>query len=332
MSTIAPDVKPSAATPTARRAAKLATAVARFYFVPALVLALILLVVNMILQPNMSWTHTILYFAPFALVAMASGMAPLAGGGGIDLSLSALMTMCCAIYVVWLVPAGLGGVISIPIILLVGTLFGMLNGFIVTRLRISPLIATLSMNFVLIGLCLKIAPVPAFAKTGWVADLGARSSAFPIGLLFILVPIALWLIVRQTPFIRTMLATGSNDAAAFSSGVNVDRVRLSAYAMGGLVAGIGGFALVAVSGAVDASTAQSYLIPGLVAIALGGTAIEGGRGGIVGPLAGVAFIYLLQSALGVAGIGQSWMQIVYGAALVGAIIFSRQLSAAGGTK
>tara|TARA_R110002020_G_scaffold65413_19_gene172831 strand:- start:2381 stop:3355 length:975 start_codon:yes stop_codon:yes gene_type:complete len=309
--------------------ARIAGWVVRFYFVPALVLALIMVVVIASTQPNMNWAQTLLFFSPFALVAMASGMAPLAGGGGVDLSLSASMTLCCAIYVVWLAPAGLGGLVSIPIIVAVGMLIGIINGLIVTRLRLSPLIATLSMNFVLIGVCVKVAPAPAFVRTGWAYDLGRGAWGVPAGVVLIAIPLVVWLLLRLTPFIRSLLATGSNDAAAYASGVNVSLVRVLAYALGGFMAAIGGFALVAVSGAIDASTAQAYLIPGLVAIALGGTAIEGGRGGIVGPIAGIAFLFLLQIGLGVAAIGQSWIQVIYGVALVGAIVFSRQLSVAG---
>lgn len=317
------------AVPVPRARTRLAAWIVRFYFVPALILALVMVVVIAITQPNMNWLQTLLFFSPFALIAMASGMAPLAGGGGVDLSLSASMTLCCAIYIVWLSPAGLGGLISIPIIVGIGTLIGTVNGLIVTRLRVSPLIATLSMNFVLIGLCVKVAPTPAFVREGWVYDLGRGEWGIPAGLVLIAIPLVIWQLLRLTPFVRSLLATGSNDAAAYASGVNVDLVRVLAYALGGFMAAIGGFALVAVSGAIDASTAQVYLIPGLVAIALGGTAIEGGRGGIVGPIAGIAFLFLLQIGLGAAGIGHSWIQIVYGVALVGAIVFSRQLSVVG---
>jgi len=307
----------------------LARLIGGFSFVPALVLALALLTVVVITQPQTSWLQMLLYFSPFALVAIASGMAPLAGGGGVDLSLSASMTLCCAVYVVVLAPAGLGGLESIPLVLAVGAGVGLINGLIVTLLRVSPLIATLSMNFILIGLCVKIAPRPALVREGWIYELGQGSWGLPAGLVLIAAPLILWMLLRATPFVRVLLATGSNDAAAYASGISVDLVRVLAYALGGLVAGVGGFALVAVSGSIDASTAQSYLIPGLVAIALGGTALEGGRGGVVGPLAGMAFLFLLQLSLSSVGVGQSWIQIIYGVALVGAIVFSRQLSVAG---
>lgn len=304
--------------------------IAKYYFVPALVMAVALLAVNLWLQPEFKWSQQLLIFAPFAIVAMASTFAPMVGGGGIDLSISPVMTFTSAVYVIWLAPNGLGGLIAIPIVLLAGIAIGLINGLIVTQLRISPIIATLCMNFIIIGICLKVAPQATVISEGWTRDL-ARDGFFgiPAGALLIAIPIIIWALLRLTPFARTLLWVGSNDTAAFASGVNVTLVRIIAYSLGGLVAGIGGIALVTLSGTVDASTAASYLVPGLVAMALGGVAVEGGRGGMAGPIFGAAIIYLLQGALTEAGIDQSWLQVVYGLLLVGAIIFSKQLSVAG---
>lgn len=304
--------------------------IAKYYFVPALVMALVLLAINLWLQPDFKWGQQLLIFAPFAIVAMASTFAPMVGGGGIDLSISPVMTFTSAVYVIWLAPNGLGGLIAIPIVLLAGIAIGVINGVIVTQLRISPIIATLCMNFIVIGICLKVAPQASVISEGWTRDL-ARSGFFgiPAGVFLIAIPVILWAILRLTPFARTLLWVGSNDTAAFASGVNVNLVRIIAYSLGGLVAGIGGIALVTLSGTIDASTAASYLVPGLVAMALGGVAVEGGRGGMIGPIFGAAIIYLLQGALTEAGIDQSWLQVVYGLLLVGAIIFSKQLSLAG---
>ncbi|AWB88279.1 ABC transporter permease [Salinibacterium hongtaonis] len=304
--------------------------IAKYYFVPALVIAAVLLVVNLGLQPNFNWGQQLLIFAPFAIVAMASSFAPMVGGGGIDLSISPVMTFTSAVYVIWLAPAGVNPFIAVPLVLLAGVVVGIVNGLIVTRLRVSPIIATLCMNFIIIGVCLKVAPQAAVLTSGWTKDF-ARDGLFgiPAGIVLVAIPVILWAILRLIPFARTLLWVGSNDVAAFASGVNVDLVRVVTYALGGLVAGVGGIALVTLSGTVDASTASSYLVPGLVAMALGGIAVEGGRGGMAGPIFGAAIIFLLQGALTEAGFPQAWLQVVYGALLVGAIIFSKKLSITG---
>ncbi|GAA3886370.1 ABC transporter permease [Leifsonia kafniensis] len=304
--------------------------IAKYYFVPALVISIVLLAINLWLQPNFNWGQQLLIFAPFAIVAMASSFAPMSGGGGIDLSISPVMTLTSAVYVVWLAPNGLGGLIAIPIVLVTGVLVGLVNGLIVTRLRISPIIGTLCMNFIIIGVCLKVAPQATVITTGWMRDLAVNGLfGIPAGLVLIAIPVIIWSALRLTPFTRTLLWVGSNDIAAFASGVNVGLVRVIAYSLGGLVAGIGGITLVTLSGTVDASTAAAYLVPGLVAMALGGVAVEGGRGGMAGPIFGAAIIYLLQGALTEAGFEQAWLQVVYGLLLVGAIIFSKKLSVAG---
>lgn len=317
-------------TPTPTRGHQARAWIARYYFVPALVMAAVLLAVNLWLQPNFNWGQQLLIFAPFAIVAMASAFAPMVGGGGIDLSISPVMTLTSAVYVIWLAPNGLGGLIAIPIVLAVGVGVGLVNGLIVTRLRISPIIATLCMNFILIGVCLKVAPQATVISSGWMRDFAVHGLfGIPAGLVLIAVPVLLWSLLRLTPFARTLLWVGSNDTAAFASGVNVVLVRLIAYSLGGLVAGVGGITLVTLSGTIDASTAAAYLVPGLVAMALGGVAVEGGRGGMAGPIFGAAIVFLLQGALTEAGMEQAWLQVVYGLLLVGAIIFSKQLSVAG---
>ena len=135
------------------------------------------------------------------------------------------------------------------------------------------------------------------------------------------VPLLIWFGLRYVPFRRLLYAVGSNDATAFSSGVNVNAVRIASYALGGLFAGIGGLAL---TGLVQldrrVATRPSTRWSAIAAVVLGGTSLAGGRGGLLGALLGAFAIYLLQNLLATFAINPAYLQIVYGGILIVAVV------------
>jgi ribose transport system permease protein len=257
--------------------------------------------------------------APMAIAAMAS--APSIIGGGFDLSISPLIFLTNSVFVVWLAPHGLGGAISVPIMLGLGLAVGILNGLIIIALRVQPIVVTLAMYFSLQGVDLLLAPNPvSLGNPGWVANLAGSVGPVPGGLITIGVPLLIWIGLRFIPFRRLLYAVGSNDATAFASGVNVNAVRVASYALGGLFAGIGGLALTGLVSSADASNATEYTLVAIAAVVLGGTTLAGGRGGLLGPLLGAFSIYLLQNLLATFAINPAYLQIVYGGILIVAVV------------
>jgi ribose transport system permease protein len=230
------------------------------------------------------------------------------------------MTLTSAVFVAWLVPHGLGGFEAIPILLAIGAAMGALNGVLIAVLRVQPVVVTLSMYFVLLGVDLLIVPNPLGLKGSWVTDLAHSVGPFPGALITLGIPLVIWAALGRIPYRRTLYAVGSNDATAFSAGVNVAVVRIWAYALGGLFAGVGGLALTALVGSVNASLASTYTLLAIAAVALGGTSLWGGRGGLFGAVLGAASIYLLQNLLTTLGVNPSWLQVVYGGMLVLAVV------------
>jgi ribose transport system permease protein len=261
-------------------------------------------------------------FAPLAIIAMASTPSIIGGGGGLDISLSPLMTLTSVVFAAWLVPHGLGGAASVPILLGLAACVGLLNGLLIILLRIPPVVLTLAMYFVLIGVTAKILPAPTYLDSTWVSHLGGHVGPIPGAVFTLAAPILVWIALGLVPYRRMLYAVGSNDATAFAAGIDVNVVRLIAYAVGGLFAGVGGFALTAVTLSADSAQASTYTLVALAAVALGGTSLSGGRGGLVGPLLGAAAIYLLQDLLVTLQISTSWLQVVYGMALVVAVVLS----------
>jgi ribose transport system permease protein len=183
------------------------------------------------------------------------------------------------------------------------------------------------MYFSLQGVDLLIAPNPvSLSSAGWVRNLAGSVGAVPGGLLTIGIPVLIWVALRFVPFRRLLYAVGSNDATAFSSGVNVNAVRVASYALGGLFAGFGGLALTGLVNSADASNATEYTLVAIAAVVLGGTSLAGGRGGLIGPLLGAFSIYLLQNLLATFAINPAYLQIVYGGILIVAVVLGGAVS------
>jgi ribose transport system permease protein len=262
--------------------------------------------------------------APMILAAMAS--APSIIGRGFDLSISPLLVFCGAVYVVWLAPHGLGGAIAVPIVLGVGATAGLVTGLLITLLRIQPVVVTLGMYFALQGVNLLVAPNPASVEGDrWIFHLAGEVGPIPGAVFTIGVPLLIWLGLRRIPFRGLLYAVGSNDATAFSSGVNVTAVRVGSYALGGLFAGFGGLALTALVRSSNASTSTQYALIAIAAVVLGGTSLAGGRGGLIGVAFGAFTIYLFQNLLSSFEVNPAWLQIVYGAILIVAVIIQGAL-------
>jgi ribose transport system permease protein len=124
------------------------------------------------------------------------------------------------------------------------------------------------------------------------------------------------------PYKRTLYAVGSNDATAFASGVNVALVRVVAYSLGGLFASVGSLALVGLTVSSNANLSQTYTLLAIASVALGGTSLWGGRGGLFGSLLGAASIYLLGNLLQILQVDPSYLQVMYGGMLIFAVILS----------
>jgi ribose transport system permease protein len=292
--------------------------------VPVL-LGVMLFAANLIVIPQFvssgQLSPTLGTLAPFALAGMASTPAFLSGGGGIDLSIAPLMGFVNIILVTGLLGTPFGTpLLAVPILLFVGAAIGAVNGLLISRLRYPPVIATLGMFFVLSGLDLELAPNPVTINGGWTSHLAGSLGPVPGAVLTVGAPLLLWVGLRRTAYADTLLAVGDHDATAFSTGVQVDRIRISAYALGGTVAALGGIALTGLIQSADATTFQTYILLALAAVALGGSNLAGGRGGLLASALGAVCIFLLNNLLGALHVSSQLIQVAYGGALLTAVI------------
>jgi ribose transport system permease protein len=298
----------------------------------AALLAIGLLIANVIAEPNFgkpgNWTVELATLAPFAIVAMASTPAIVSGGGGLDISIGPIAVLANVILVEWLLPhAGLDSAwVGIPLLMLIGAAIGTINGTLVAVLRYQPVIATLCTFFVLAGVVQKISPSPKSPAAGnWTADLADQIIGIPGALLLIAIPLVIWFVLSRTAYHRNLYAVGGNDATAFSAGINVTVTRVIAYALGGAFAAVAGIALTALVQSTQTASFASYTLVALAAVALGGTQLGGGRGGLIASLLGAICIYFMQTLLGAVGVSSSWLNFVYGAMLVAGVVVGAKL-------
>jgi ribose transport system permease protein len=296
----------------------------------AVALAVGLLAANIVAQPDFiapsQIAPTLGTMAPFVIVGMASTLAFLSGGGGIDLSIAPLMGLVNIVLVTVFFGTALGSpVLAVPILLALGALVGAINGVMVARLRFPPVIATLGTFFVLAGLDLRLVPNPVTANENWTNHLAGSIGPLPGAVLTIGLPLLLWIGLRRTPYVQSLLAVGDHDATAFSAGMDVNAVRISAYAIGGLIAAVGGIALTGLVRSADAQVFNNYILVALAAVALGGTNLMGGRGGLFPSMMGATCIFLLENLLTSLHASAYFIEVAYGGVLFIAVLFGARL-------
>jgi ribose transport system permease protein len=296
-------------------------------------LAVVLLAANLALTPAMltpgQLPNTVKLLVPSVLVAMASVPSVMSGRGGIDLSSGPVLGIVNVFLVGLLMPYGLGNAfVAVPLLLVLGTAIGLVNGLLVAYGRLQPVVVTLGSYLVLSGVALVVLPQPADDVPSWVTALsGAWLGGFlPRSLLLVVVAAGVWLLLRRLGAVGLILATGSDDRAAFTSGVRVSRVLCLAYASGGFFAALAGIALSVLIQSGDATLGRQYTLAAIAAVALGGNPLSGGRGTMVGPVLGAVALFLIQTLLSGARVSSLWIQVVYGAVLLAAICLNSSVS------
>jgi ribose transport system permease protein len=290
----------------------------------AAVLLVLFVIINATLNPARfapaALGTTLGLAAPLILVAIASTPVILAGRGGMDISVGPLMGLV-NVLIVYLVMGKFGQtspLIVIPVALAIGALSGVFNGFLANIVHIQPIVATLGTYLIYSGLAVWIMPTPGGTIPQWLARLSTSAwSVLPI-----LVVVLCWWAMTRTPYYEHLMATGGDDRAAYTSGVHVTAVRMLAYILTGVLAGVAGIALTSLLGSADSKVGPSYTLTAIAAVALGGVSLAGGEGGIGAAILGALDIFLLQSILTYFNISSFALQIAYGVILVFAVTIS----------
>jgi ribose transport system permease protein len=259
---------------------------------------------------------------PLAFAAMAQSVVLISGG--IDLSVGPLMGLTNVLAAKYMLHHGIGVAVLISAgVIVVGLLAGTITGSIIAGLKLPDIIATLAMYFFWGGLALTILPQPGGGAPSAFTNLGTGSIGgwLPIGLVIIAaVLVVVWLPLRWALPGLALYALGSDRNATFLSGVAVKRTKIFSYALGGGLAALGGLAITATTGTGNAGGGTFYTLQSIGAAVLGGVALTGGKGGLIGPIAGAFVLVLVNSVLTLFGVNGSYGQIAQGAVIVAVVM------------
>lgn len=263
-------------------------------------------------------SNTLLFAAPLAIMGGGQTMVMLTGG--IDLSVASVATG--AAYLLATNASSSGSAAAIGLALLVGLIVGIINGIGVALLRVQPLVMTLGTGL-MTGGALIVYSQHMMASQPHVPDIIQTLGA---GRVFGLVPINLflWLVIgglilfglQRTGFGRLLYAVGDNREACHLAGVRVWRVLFANYLICAILAAIAGLVIVGGTNAADLSLADSYLLPSVACVVIGGTSIFGGRGGYSGTIVGALILTVLTGLLTLLDVSEPIKQILYGAIIL----------------
>jgi ribose/xylose/arabinose/galactoside ABC-type transport system permease subunit len=269
-----------------------------------------------------------LILSPFGLVSLANVSVPLALaaigqtavllGGGLDLSIGAQITLinCFAATTMQDSPASVAVIVVAS--LLIGLAMGALNGLFVAYGRVEPLIGTFCTSFIFAGAALIILPRPGGSiPAGFASALVGNWGILPYSLVLLMAAIALvWIPVFRSPLGRFIIATGDDAESARVSGLAVRRVELASYMLAGLFAAIAALFLAAETTSGDPTIGGIYTLNSLAAAVLGGVALTGGRGTVIGPVLGSFLLSIILNALGVFNVSAFWQSFIEGLILM----------------
>jgi ribose transport system permease protein len=298
------------------------------YALFASVLLVALAILTEVLDPNRlgsGFVVTLGLAAPLVLAAMAEAPVFLSGGGGCDMSIGPLMGLTNAIVITWLLPISSGPWLVIPGALCVGAASGLLIGFLVTVVRLQPIVVTLGTYLTYSGLTLWILPQPNGTAPGWLTAIANGWNGVPVPVLVIALVLLCWWGITRLPFYGQLMAVGNNDRSAYTAGVNVVVVRTLAYVIGGLIGAVAGLALTGLLASADPTVGPAYTLQAIAAVALGGVSLAGGRGGMFGAVVGAIDIFLIQNVLTVFNASTFALEMAYGLILVIAIVLNTEL-------
>lgn len=275
-----------------------------------------------LLSPNFlskaNFSNIILNSADLALIA--AGLTLVIILGGIDVSTGAAVGV-----VAWVVGqatnSGLNPLLVVALALLIGTGMGTFNGALITKGKVTAIIATLGMlavwRSVLFGLWggsdLFAAPLSPLFAGGMVFGIPA------VSILVLATFAILWYVSRYRSFGRHVFAVGNDIEGARLNGVPVTRTIILAYSLLGLMVGIAGMIYMARTGVVQASSGFGLELAAIAAVVVGGTSITGGRGSVLSTLGGVLFIAVLQNGVVLTGVPPLWTGVLVGSFILVAV-------------
>jgi ribose transport system permease protein len=268
-------------------------------------------------HPPTSFDYLSILNTTLPLVFVAIGQSLVVITGGIDLSVGGVVSLCVAVTATRV--DGSGAVGWLLVVLLLGAACGAVNGVMVAKARIAPILTTLATLSIFTGLALWVLPVPG-GSIAPAVRLVLTNPSLPTGLIWLGLAVLGWYVLRRTRFGLWVYAVGSDETSATAVGVPAARVKIGVYAASGLCAALAAVFYVSRTTAGDANAGAPFILTSIASVVVGGVAFTGGRGSALGAMAGAAALALVIDVLFFAGIDPLYQSLFQGLFLVVAVL------------
>lgn len=269
---------------------------------------------------------------------IAIGMTLVILTAGIDLSVGAVLALCAVGSAAMMMQYGLGTVPTILLVLALGTVIGLINGWVTTRFNIQSFITTLAMLSSARGIAslwsggyaipLAFGDGPGLAPQSFKSMFAGQISLGGLNIpaqvfYFIGVGLVATILLRRTGFGRHVYAVGGNETAARLSGVNVKRVKIIVFGLSGFLAGLAAFLHAALVNQGSHIDGNGYELNAIAAVVIGGTSLAGGVGTVAGSMIGALILSILDNILGLRNIQSEYQLLLKGVIIVLAVMIQR---------
>lgn len=299
---------------------------ADFPFIPALIILVVLFALNGIFEPrSLSFRSVTGIFSTYlALMLLAVAQTYVVFSGDIDLSAGAIVSLVNVVIIVLMERLGGGpGVVLLACFAgaLAGAVAGLVNGIIVAGLRLQAIVATFATSIFFTGLALYVLPVAGTpAPEAYWLTYGGRFFGIPF-VFYVVVAIAVVVgILTRTRLVTQMLAVGDDAVAAFQSGLPVTLIRIKGYVLCGFFSALAALCVTGDTASGDPLVGGKMTLFSVAAVVLGGSALSGGFGTVLGSIIGALIIGLINSLVFFVGTPSEWQNLVQGLAILLALM------------
>jgi ribose/xylose/arabinose/galactoside ABC-type transport system permease subunit len=285
-----------------------------------------LIIVSSILDENFfglyNMKNLLRVWAPVIVATYAQSIIMISMAG-VDLSISGIVSITNCILATTMADTFAGWLLPVLLCIGIGAGIGWVNGMLVSKGGQQPIIITLATSTFLLGMSLFILLTPGghinpdFSKVimngfgGWTSVI-----------ILAIITAAVWIMLNRTRFGRQCFAVGGNPSAAYSSGIKVDRIKIYAFIASGILSSIAGIMLSAIMSSGAAHSGDAYAMRTITAAVVGGVSLMGGKGGIIGCIAGVFVIAVINNILNLVGVPSYYQYVFQGGILLVALAFA----------
>jgi ribose transport system permease protein len=246
----------------------------------------------------------------------------------VDLSIGSVLSLSSVVAAIMLNRYGIDFPLAMGAALLTGALLGLVNGLLITAAGLPPFIATYGTLWVLFGfayLILQGAVIYGFPPGFRVIGNGNLwGIPMPI-IVMAVVFVSGYVLLHHTTLGRRFFATGANIETARMSGIKVDRVVIAAYVISGFLAALAGLVLIAYTNGSEARIGDSYLLPVLAVVVMGGTSLSGGQGNLPGTLVAALIMAVIHNGMNILAVPAIWQSFVVGLLIIGTVLADQWL-------